>query len=180
MNRRRFVLGTHVVIGVTAIIGMLMVPPASADGFTQETNESLHVVDAGLVNEQVEDILPDLVDEWADVAIGSCALSLSSPARSGAYVSGGGSMTCSGSQRAATIKVCIQRRTVDRWLTLPESCRTGAALGDSASATATTVCNPGTWRYRVYAVGGAVGSTINLVGQRGSATRIECAIASGP
>lgn len=178
MSRRRLKLATQVVVGVAAMLSTLMIPPAFAGPSAQETSPSLDAVDVGLLNEQVEAILPDLVDEWADVAIGSCALSLGTPARSGAYISAGASMTCSESQRAASIQVCLQRRSLDRWVTLPESCRTGVSTSSSASATATTICNPGTWRYRLYALGEAVGSTINIVGQRGLVGRIECAIAA--
>lgn len=136
-------------------------------------------VDLGLVNEEVENAVPDLVDEWADIAIGGCSMTASGVTRSGMYVTGSASISCSGSQRAASIKVCIQRRNVDRWTTLVDSCRTAAADGGSASATATTVCTPGTWTYRLYAIGEVVGSTINVVGNKGVSARIACPIVMG-
>lgn len=136
-------------------------------------------VDVGLVNEEIEEILPDIIDESPSFGIGDCSVSASGLRKSGLFVAGTGGVSCLEEQRAASVVVCIQRRTVDRWVPLVESCRGGAAPGSSASATASTVCTPGTWKYRLYIVGGAIGSTISIVGDKSSATYIGCPLVFG-
>lgn len=154
-----------------------LVAPASAAA-TDVLASSTDPVDVGLINEQVEDTLPDVIDEWPDISVGGCGVTGSSVSKSGVFISGSGSVSCSGVQRVATVEVCIQRRTADRWAMLAESCRMGAGTGGSASATASTVCTPGTWKYRLYVTGIVVGGTTNVVANKVPGTRIACPIAA--
>lgn len=162
-----------------ALVGGVASPGLATNGAqaTDATEPSSDPVDAGLINEQAEDALPDVIDEWPEISLGGCSMSSSGVGRSGLFVTGSATVTCSGAQRVAAIQVCIQRRTLDRWLMLSESCRGAAATGGSASATASTLCTPGTWKYRLYVIGEVTGSTITIFANKDGATRIACPVA---
>lgn len=137
------------------------------------------LADAGLVHETVENLIPDVIDEWVDVSVGGCDLSMSGPSasRAGLQVSGSATYSCSDVQRVIKLTVCIQRRVADRWEPIADSCRPAVAVAQSSATKRTsTPCVTGTWRYRLYAAAASMGFNPNVDARAGSASRITCRV----
>lgn len=119
------------------------------------------LIDAGLIHEQIEDLLPDLIDVWPTVSIGAgCGLSTSGPSISSSGLRVRASATYSCSQRRTSIGValCLQIRQGDQWVTMEGSCRKKHGADQSSVHKKTSAyCRPGTWHYRVIAEGEAFG-----------------------
>ncbi|HEX2267345.1 MAG TPA: hypothetical protein VHI97_03955 [Actinomycetota bacterium] len=133
------------------------------------------VLDIGLIHEQVESAIPDIIDEWADVSVGSCSLSSTTPSLDGIRVVGRATFSCGSPQTVAKLAVCLQRRVADRWEPILESCRPKAGvMQNSISKRTSAVCVPGTWRYRVYPVAVGVGTHVSVISRAGGGARITC------
>lgn len=118
------------------------------------------LIDLGLINESLENSIPDIIDEWPDVSVGGCLLTTSSPRKSanGLRVKGDAGYACGSDRAKITVTVCLQIRSGDRWVIIEGSCREGAGADDDVVYKKTSAyCRPGTWKYRTIAAAEATG-----------------------
>lgn len=118
------------------------------------------LVDLGLINESLENSIPDIIDEWPTVGVGGCLLSTTAPWKStnGLRVKGEAGYACGSNRTKISVTVCLQVRGADRWVVMEGSCRHRAAANESVVYKKTSgYCRSGTWKYRTIAVGEATG-----------------------
>jgi hypothetical protein len=157
-----------------ALAALIAIPgAASADVATVEEEDVVDItdalpnpallprlVDAGLVNESLEQSIPDVLDAWPSISVGGCLLSADAPTASsnGLRVKAWGGYACGVKQAKISIVICIQIRSGDQWVIVEGSCRDrNAADEPTVVKRASGYCRPGTWKYRSIAAGEATG-----------------------
>lgn len=137
------------------------------------------LIDLGLINESLENSIPDIIDEWPTVGVGGCLLSTTAPWKSsnGLRVKGEAGYACGSNRTKISVTVCLQVRTSDRWIIMEGSCRERAGSNESVVYKKTSAyCRPGTWKYRTIAAGEATGpnGAQDVAISKSAASRIHC------
>jgi hypothetical protein len=131
------------------------------DGLLVNPDLLPQLVDVGLIHQAAEDLLPDLIDVYPNVAVGACGLGTAGPSKSesGLRVVAAAAYSCSGRRAKIEVVVCIQIRQGDQWVIMEGSCRSRAGADQSSVSKRTSAyCRPGTWKYRVIAAAEATGT----------------------
>lgn len=137
------------------------------------------LIDLGLINESLENSIPDIIDEWPTVGVGGCLLSTTAPSKSsnGLRVKGDAGYACGSNRTKISVTVCLQVRGADRWIIMEGSCRERAGANESVVYKKTSAyCRPGTWKYRTIAVGEATGpnGAQDAAISKSAASQISC------
>lgn len=135
------------------------------------------LIDLGLINESLEESLPDIIDEWPTVEVGGCLLSTSAPwkSRNGLRVKGEAGYACGEERAQISMTVCLQIREADRWIVMEGSCREAPGAKESTVYKKTSaLCRSGTWKYRTIAAGEASGPGQDVAISKSDPSQLDC------